>query len=269
MFDHIKTILFDLDGTVYQNDYFHRIYLSVLIQNTRFASWERELISLADTVLRGGLIPMNQFYQAGAGAVNCMEDVVDALRAGELRELTCEEAYKGPLPDIYYLGDAWALVSLIAQTLRISKEGQDGAFQAVRGRMLQDGITQDPALIEAITALKARYTTVLLSNSPKESAAAFIQQLGLQDAFTHIGYGSGKPYGLLDCLAKFAPDVLKHPGTLLSIGDHVFNEIENIRLLGGKTVWVCPYRHIRYGGCDLRLYTPQELRDFLKLPAGA
>ncbi|MDR2403537.1 MAG: hypothetical protein LBD78_05860, partial [Spirochaetaceae bacterium] len=66
------------------------------------------------------------------------------------------------------------------------------------------------------------------------------------------------------CLERFVPDVLDRPRALLSIGDHVFNEIENVRLLGGRTLWICLYRHLSYTGCDLRLYTVKELQDFLK-----
>jgi FMN phosphatase YigB (HAD superfamily) len=257
----IKTILFDLDGTVYQNDSFHRDYLSLLVKDTPYAPWEHQLINMADAILSGTFIPMNQFYRTGAGPVNTMDDVAASLQAGAL-DLSFREAYKGPLPDIVYLGDAWAVVTLLAQTLRISREVQDKTFQEVRGQMFRT-LVPNTGLIETLTALKARYVTVLLSNSPQDTAEAFIRRLGLENAFTHIGFASGKPYGLLHCLEQFAPDALSHPHALLSIGDHVFNEIENVRLLGGRTLWICLYRHINYGDCDVRLYTVEELRDFL------
>jgi FMN phosphatase YigB (HAD superfamily) len=264
--DGIKTILFDLDGTVYQNNDFHRTYLSLLIKNTPYASWERQLIALADDILSGKGIPMNRFYRAGTKVITSINDLAESLESGAAEDVTFREAYKGLMPGTYFFGDAWALVSLIAETLGISREAQDRIFQEVRSRMLE-GIVPNTGLIEAIASLKARYITVLLSNSPQDTADVFIRKLGLQDAFTHIGYGSGKPYGLVKCLTKFVPDALANPGTLLSIGDHVFNEIENVRLLGGKTLWMCPYRHIRYGGCDVRLYTSDELKDFLRNPA--
>lgn len=261
--DGIKTILFDLDGTVYQNNYFHRNYISLLVKDSPYASWEQPLIALADDILSGKIIPMNQFYRAGARPVSSVDDVAASLQAGALKDLSFQEAYKGPLPDIYYLGDAWAVLSLLAQTLRLSRETQDRTFLEVRRQML-DGIVPNTGLIEALNALKDRYVTVLLSNSPQDTAGAFIRRLGLRDAFTRIGYGGGKPYGLLRCLEQFAPDALANPRTLLSIGDHVFNEIENVRLLGGRTLWICFYRHINYADCDLRLYTVEELRDFLR-----
>ncbi|MDR2259229.1 MAG: hypothetical protein LBE14_08800, partial [Treponema sp.] len=232
----VKTILFDLDGTVYQNNCFHRSYLSLLVRDTPYAPWEHLLIALADAILAGKFIPMNQFYRAGIKPVNSMDDAAASLQAGALKDLTFREAYKSPLPDVHYLGDAWAVVSLLAQTLHISREAQDTAFQEVRRRMLHE-IVPDAGLIEAITALKDRYVTILLSNSPQNTAEAFIRRLGLQGAFSYIGYGSGKPYGLLSCLERFVPDVLDRPRALLSIGDHVFNEIENVRLLGGRTLW--------------------------------
>ncbi|MDR1099806.1 MAG: HAD family hydrolase [Treponema sp.] len=269
LLDNIKTILFDLDGTVYQNNDFHRLYLSLLVKDSPYASWEGRLIALADDILADDIlsgkgIPMNRFYRAGTGAINSPEDLAKALAAGAADDLTFPEAYKGPIPKTHFFGDAWALLSLMADTLGMDKEAQDRTFREVRARMLDGGIAPNTGLIETLTALKNRYVTILLSNSPQDTADAFIRKLGLQDAFTHIGYGSGKPYGLSDCLGRFAPDALENPRTLLSIGDHVFNEIENVRLLGGKTLWICPYRQINYGGCDLRLYTCDELTDFLR-----
>jgi FMN phosphatase YigB (HAD superfamily) len=259
----IKTILFDLDGTVYQDNNFHRTYLSILVRNTLYAPWEERLIDLADGILGGKYIPMNRFYRAGVRPVNRVDDVLDALQAGELKDLSFTEAYKAPLPDTHFLGDAWAVVSLLAQTLRLSRETQDKTFREVRGLMLHD-VIPNPGLIEALNALKPRYVTILLSNSPPDTAGDFIRRLGLEHAFTHIGYGSGKPYGLAGCLERFAPDALEDPRSLLSIGDHVFNEIENVRLLGGRTLWICFYPHISYEGCGLRLRTVEELREFLE-----
>ena len=37
--EHIKTVVFDLDGTIYQNNRFHPDYIHFLLEGTPYESW--------------------------------------------------------------------------------------------------------------------------------------------------------------------------------------------------------------------------------------
>ena len=82
---------------------------------------------------------------------------------------------------------------------------------------------------------------MLLSNSPQQSAADFIHRLGFTGAFTFNLYDAQKPYHLFENLRR-CPALEGIPTEqLLSVGDHAFNEIVNVHLAGGKTLWMNPY----------------------------
>ena len=47
MRQEIDTIIFDLDGTIYQNTEFHRDYLRFLVDGTGLEAWADSLITFA------------------------------------------------------------------------------------------------------------------------------------------------------------------------------------------------------------------------------
>ena len=49
----IRTVLFDLDGTIYQNLTFNRIYIRNLTAGTPFASWQESLLAYTEEVFAG------------------------------------------------------------------------------------------------------------------------------------------------------------------------------------------------------------------------
>lgn len=61
MRQEIDTIIFDLDGTIYQNTEFHRDYLRFLVDGTGLEAWADSLIAFADAVFVGERLVMNAF----------------------------------------------------------------------------------------------------------------------------------------------------------------------------------------------------------------
>ena len=59
----VNTVIFDLDGTVYQDTTFHRDYIRFLVADTPFAQWQDDLIQLVDGVFAGEHLTMNRFYE--------------------------------------------------------------------------------------------------------------------------------------------------------------------------------------------------------------
>ena len=62
MKNDIETVVFDLDGTVYQNTVFHRDYLHFLVEGTRYEGWHTQLVEFAEQVYAGRRLQMNCFY---------------------------------------------------------------------------------------------------------------------------------------------------------------------------------------------------------------
>ena len=62
MKNDIETVVFDLDGTVYQNTVFHRDYLHFLVEGTGYEGWHTQLVEFAEQVYAGRRLQMNCFY---------------------------------------------------------------------------------------------------------------------------------------------------------------------------------------------------------------
>ena len=109
MKNDIETVVFDLDGTVYQNTVFHRDYLHFLVEGTRYEGWHTQLVEFAEQVYAGRRLQMNCFYSLKRLACQTPEAFFCALDQCLCPPLADLEALLRQ--DILYLGDAWAASS--------------------------------------------------------------------------------------------------------------------------------------------------------------
>lgn len=263
MRQEIDTIIFDLDGTIYQNTEFHRDYLRFLVDGTGLEAWADSLIAFADAVFAGERLVMNAFYDASRIEASTPAAYFAALERALLPELTYEEAVARD--DCLYTGDAWAVVTLMGQTLGLLDNGRgDAVYRRTRDKMSADGMTGCLRLKRAIQGLEGRCETILLSNSYESTAMEFLQQLGFEHTFQKFVFSANKPAGMVQALRAQDAALLKRPERVLSVGDHAFNDLLPLRRLGCRTLWVNPYRNIHTPECDATVRTPEELAGYLE-----
>lgn len=263
MVSEIKTIVFDLDGTIYQNTVFHRDYLRFLVEGTQKAGWADVLIAYADGVFLGKHLAMNAFYETKRIDADSPLSFFRALENARLPALSYEEALLRD--DCVYTGDAWAVVTLLGLALGLL-EGDRGdlIYRRTRDSMSADGMKGNARLREVIRSLGDSFETVLLSNSPAGTALEFLEQLAFHDVFQKTMFSANKPAGMLDALRSLDVPVLEHPQSVLSIGDHAYNDFAPLQRLGCRTLWVNPFRGIREPACDASVRTPDDLAEFLE-----
>lgn len=262
MRDEIETVVFDLDGTVYQNTVFHRDYLHFLVEGTPYECWQQRLVEFAEQVYGGRRLQMNCFYRLRRLECRTPEDFFDGLEQCLCPPLTYREAL--PRQDILYLGDAWAVLILIGKSLGLLDGGRnEDVFRRTRRKMEQDGIVGCPALAEEIRRLARRRRVVLLSNSYRDTVEEFLRQLGMEDTFPTLCCSANKPADMIRTLYRAVPAAAENPRGMVSIGDNAFNDLMPVAELGGRTVWLNPYPHIRSPRCDVELRTLQELCTYL------
>ncbi len=261
----IRTIVFDLDGTIYQNLSFHRDYIGFLTEGTDKASWRDALIAFTERVFSGRALVMNALYknarlEEADGA--SPEDFFAALERAYAPEAAAEDM---PPKDKYtYLGDAWAVVTLLGETLGLFYADRcNEVYRRTRAKMEEDGMCGDAVLFEAIKRAGERYETVLLSNSYEKTAREFMRQLGFDGAFDRMGFSANKPYGLVEALREQCPRALDEPQSVLTIGDHAFNDLIPLAELGCRTLWINPYEGINTAPHDDTVKTLRELAAYL------
>ena len=196
MKNDIETVVFDLDGTVYQNTVFHRDYLHFLVEGTRYEGWHTQLVEFAEQVYAGRRLQMNCFYSPKRLACQTPEAFFCALEQCLCPPLAYQEALLRQ--DILYLGDAWAVVILIGKALGLLEGARNEAvFRRTRQKMEQDGIEGCPALAEEIRRLAMRRRVVLLSNSYQNTVEEFLKQLGMAHTFPVLCCSANKPADMI------------------------------------------------------------------------
>ena len=125
MRNDIETVVFDLDGTIYQNTVFHHDYLHFLVEGTCYECWQQKLVEFAEQVYAGKRLHMNSFYTLKR--LNCQtpEAFFSALEQCLCPPLTYRQALE--TQGLLYLGDAWAVVILIGKALGLLEGGRNEA----------------------------------------------------------------------------------------------------------------------------------------------
>ncbi|MEC0268937.1 HAD family hydrolase [Paenibacillus anseongense] len=251
----IEVVLFDLDGTLYQDGTFYKRYLELLFQEGDHAASLDEILEEMDCLLEGK-------HTSGIG--DWYHPSTDTWSRVTL-ENPVEPPHQDGNPRAIYAGDAWSLVSIFTVKHGIGEAKRQEAFQQVRKEMLQgsSSFERHAGLYEAIRQLSGVRLKLLLTNSPENTGREFIAALGANELFTDIKYGAGKPAGLEHFMSELMKREGLRPEQILSIGDHAWNDLYPVRQLGGRTAWISAYPSSDPSPWDVRLTTLDELASFL------
>lgn len=259
MNERIKVIVFDLDGTLYQDFTVHKQYLHFMVEGTDKEPWEHALVDFTEEVLRGNRLKMNAFYRMDAVGAN---EPKRYFKEVERALLPVETAAPGE--ERIYLGDVWAVLTLIGYSLGLyDPERCQTIYRRTRAAMEESGMTGNKRLGDAIRRANACCETILLSNSDEKTALNMLDRLGFSGLFQTIGFSAGKPFGMVDKLKSCCPAGLENPGSILAVGDHAYNDLEPLRKIGCRTLWMNPYPGIHEPQYDLSLRTLDELADYI------
>lgn len=255
----IHTIVFDLDGTLYQNNTFHRDYIHFLLEGSHFQEWEEALVTYIDEVYCGQHLEMNASYRCEVIEAATPEDFFDGLERQRLENSASEQG------NSIYLGDGWAVVILIGRALGLLEaDRSDRIYHQTRDKMSADGVQGNLRLRKAMEQASRQYTTVLLTNSYRETTEDFLRQLGMEGLFQKVICSAGKPRGMVESLRNCCPELLTQPERVLTIGDNAFNDLMPLQELGCKALWVNPFDSARRVPCDYMVRTLEELAEYLE-----
>ncbi|WP_171686589.1 HAD family hydrolase [Paenibacillus planticolens] len=265
----IEVVLFDLDGTLYQDGKFYKRYLELLFHEGNYAASLDEILEEMECLLEGKhTSSIGNWYHPSTDTWT-RETLGDQLHVTHYTwkgtEADVETNQSTNIP-VIYAGDAWSLVSIFTVKYGIEEAQRQQAFQQVRKEMLQgaSSFERHAGLYEAIGQLTDVRMKLLLTNSPENTGREFIAALGSSDLFTDIVYGAGKPTGLEHYMNELMKREGLRPEQILSIGDHAWNDLYPVRKLGGRTAWISAYPSSDPSPWDVRMTTLDELAALLK-----
>ena len=263
--DNIKVMICDLDGTLYQDKQYYKRFISHLLKGSEFEQFESIIQAKAEAIVEG----KDQFL------LGHLYDKTKDLTGKTLEERLDIEPIvntKGHFEDYLdrrysFIGDGWNIVFMLATQLGIEKAVVDRAFAKVREEMLMPeyAIEINEALIRVLGELSQYMEGMyMMTNTARPEAIDFTKYIDLEDKFHVIHYGADKPFGLMEHL----PGILKKhhiEGTeVLAIGDHGYNDLYPVKVIGGHTILTSPYKIYDHIDWSKRVHTLEQLKEQLE-----
>ncbi len=269
----IEVVIFDLDGTLYQDHHFYHRYLEYMLAGTHREAELEQVINEADRILNHEhSIKLGHFYHQH-------HDLAIYVSQGKIMSAHTwggEEIDHEKLPqmgyeesqfweDCLYAGDAWGVVSILARRLNISSQKLRNAFDRIREDMISSeyAIKREHQLMQAISNLANVNRKILMTNNDHRNGVDCVNYLGIEKLFDQLVYDTKKPDGIANRVQLLLKETGLQAHQVLSIGDNAWNDLHPIKKLGGRTVLISPYETLDYEPWDIRLHTIEELSQFL------
>lgn len=258
----VKVAIFDMDGTLYQDDAFLGRYVTYLLDGVMdeeeiaiAVSEAYDILDGSHTVKLGHFFDREQhfFYEHDQFLpTNCYS------WEGKKHENPLEEN-----ASLLFIGDPWGIANLYAEKYGIPRESRAEAFEKVRYEMIEDPfkIRLHAPLFDSITALGIK-KKIFMTNTPGDTGPAFVTYLNIGSVFDDYVFDAKKPLGM-ETIVKGLLKEGYEPDEILSIGDNPYNDLAPVRKLGGRTCLISPYTHFGMQEWDHTVKTVEELADFL------
>ncbi|MGE8204866.1 HAD family hydrolase [Heyndrickxia sp. NPDC080065] len=248
----IKIIVFDLDGTLYEDvhhfDYYAKKLCEKLDSKYR-VSFNQEY----QNVLKG-LHPLK------FGSVyDVQNDLILTHKNGHVTHaftwegepLSSEEIkniYKAELQFDFHsmlnIGDLWWVPAAIARHYGIDNHEAEASFRETREYMMSDEfqMKEVPGFKEMLKHLSNKKKLVLLTNSPERDSEVIMSKLGFQEYFDKKIFDGRKPIKTKEHLNKIKEYYQIEFNQILSIGDNAINEIFPAKEFGCQTILIDPHK---------------------------
>lgn len=244
----IKTIVFDLDGTLYEETE-HFDYLASRIEN-------KLPYEIKADFSREYRLAANFEHPLQIGRVYDVENDLILVQENEF----VKEAYhwdgqplsKDSLKQLYphkisynhhsmlSIGDLWWVPISIATHYGLDGSISQQAFLETRDFMMSDQFNMEPisGLKELLLELQNHIHLALLTNSPQPDSEAILKKLGLDQIFHKKIFNGKKPTATHDWFEEMKREFQSDYFEILSIGDNEINDIKPASKLGCKTIYI-------------------------------
>ncbi|MGG3624940.1 HAD family hydrolase [Bacillus gobiensis] len=259
----IKAVIFDLDGTLYQDYTFLGRYIKHLFEGTLSEAEIEIKVKEAYAILEGHHpVRLGYFYNRENEKVYAHKDLrlTKAFHWNGIEEenlIASDEC-------LFYIGDPWGIAKLYIDRYGLDEQTARNAFERVRQEMLckPNEIYRHHPLFDIISKLNVE-KKLFLTNTPEPSGPEFVKHLQIGELFDTYVYDACKPDGINESLEQLLKDgYLAHE--ILSIGDNPWNDLYPVKKRGGRTCLISKYVHADPTIWDVTVETIEELADFLQ-----
>ncbi|WNB91386.1 HAD family hydrolase [Bacillus sp. NEB1478] len=250
--DDAKLLIFDLDGTLYEDtdhfDYYGRLLQKRVSENNKQAFWNT-YESMKDGTHPIGIGKVYDIKNDASVTVDPMTlqvTKVISFDGIEWSEEQIKKEYEGELvydfERLIAIGDGWWLPYATAMHFGLKQSDTWECYNATKDYMVTDEFTlsKTPGLKEALLKLRQNKKLVLMTNSEKEDVKRLLNELELEEIFHTLHTESQKPLLTQDKLQAILEEFQVQPHEAVSIGDNFINEIAPALLMGLKAIYIQP-----------------------------
>jgi FMN phosphatase YigB (HAD superfamily) len=248
----INTIVFDLDGTLYEDTHHFQYYADLLKQKLPDdvrQSFEQDYAAVGEG---SHTLKVGRVYDAEKDLVLSHENGVvktgwtwtgERVPEEELSKHYSKEPLQFDLLNMLSIGDLWWVPVSIAKHYGLTSEEAYKAFLETRDHMMTDEFVMEPLkeFAEVLEKLHSSYNLVLMTNSPQTDSDIILKKLGFTSYFHDKIFEANKPVRTADQLTYISKKWNVPFENMLSVGDNYINEILPAALLGCKTIFIDPF----------------------------
>lgn len=268
----IKAIVFDLDGTLYEDTHhfdYYAIRLGEKLKKESRPSYERDYVLAKEdkhTLKMGRVYDFKNdliLVQLDNRVIEAYEWYGEALTEEKIKILYPEPIQLDFIRFIN-LGDLWWMPVAIALHYGLAPKEAETAFLKTRDYMMGPDYVMKgiPGLKEVLEALHNKIKLVLLTNSPEPDSDALLQKLGISSYFDLKLFNGKKPVRTVERFETVRLAFHLSYEEILSVGDNWINEIRPVRPLGCSTIFI--NTHHLDGDADLVVKTMSEVIPYLE-----
>lgn len=259
----IKIMIFDLDGTLYQDYTFLGRYLRYMLNEQLTEQELQQQINEAYEILEGNHpVRFGYYYNHKNKKVYTHENLkpISSFFWDKQDLVEVEETAE----HLFYIGDPWCIAAVFGDRHNISEEKRRNSFELVRKEMLREphNIHRHSSLFDVLANLDMD-RKIFMTNTPGPSGPEFVKYLKLEHLFDEYIYDAGKPGGIQVILERLLSEGYQ-PHEIISVGDNPFNDLYPVKHVGGKTCLISQYKHADSTMWDESVKTIEELAKFLQ-----
>lgn len=243
----IKAVVFDLDGTLYEDTGHFNYYASRLKDKLPVEKAQNFADDYNKVLENCHALKIGRTYDVDRDLIILQDGKVSEVyqwNGNKLSDGELENLYPEPVPcdmnKMINIGDLWWVPAAIALHYGLNNKETYQAFLETREYMKGPDydINPVPGLKEVLSKLKDNVRLVLVTNSPQPDSEALLGKLSLISLFDLKIFEAGKPALARKQFEKISKELEINYPKILSIGDNYLNEILPARQLGCQTIFI-------------------------------
>lgn len=248
IFKKAELIIFDLDGTLYEDTDHFQYYAEQLmkqlpndVQSSYLNEYE-QMVAGKHIVTIGKVYDVLRDHVIKLDAINSTVIQAWTWEGEELESETIKRIYPNAISldfdSMIAIGDGWWLPSVCAR--HFGAQDTQKAYVATKDYMATDQfkLTKIPGLREGLLHLKNKKNIVLVTNSEKDDVKRLLKNLDLDNVFEDVVTEARKPQFTLNQFNRLSEKYNLEPEQVISIGDNYINEIAPALKLGMQSVFI-------------------------------